>query len=186
MGSLQCVVENPLKYPKLTIVYHLSTSGTLVNARKPLCNMTASTWQPTYIYIKEIRIHNSMRYKVDRVCVDKNLCEVKKILWLVCMWVVFLTNPVSIWLKGRTTYVSTCTILVDYCQLFRRTSCNKTNGHHLLRRNPPQNFAQHATKQNHSKNSNAGYHLHKPELSYANPTQPHATGLHQSGAKIAS
>jgi hypothetical protein len=69
MGSLQCVVENPSIYPKLTIVYHLSTSGTLVNARKPLCNMTASTWQPTYIYIKEIRIHNSMRYKVDKVFV---------------------------------------------------------------------------------------------------------------------
>jgi len=63
MGSLQCVVENPSIYPKLTIVYHLSTSGTLVNARKPLCNMTASTWQPTYIYIKEIRIHNNKREK---------------------------------------------------------------------------------------------------------------------------
>jgi hypothetical protein len=75
--------------------------------------------------------------------------------------------------------------MVDYCQLFRRTSCNSIFGHHPLWGIPPQNFAQPATKQNHSKNSNAGYHLHKPELSYANPTQPHAIGLPQKTALTA-
>jgi hypothetical protein len=63
MGSLQRVVENLPFYPKLTIVYHLSASGALVDARKPLYYMTASTWQPLYIYIKEIRIHNNKRVK---------------------------------------------------------------------------------------------------------------------------
>lgn len=183
MGSLQCVVENPSFYPKLTIVYHLSTSGTLVNARKPLRYMTASTWQPTYIYIKENRIHNNKREKSGQGFCFSSFIYFDKTLWLVYMWVVFLTNPVIIWLKGRTTYVSTCTVLVDYCQLFRRTLCTRIFGHHPLWGIPPQNFAQPATKQNHSKNSNAGYHLHKPELSCANPTQPHATGLHQSGAR---
>ena len=51
----------------------------------------------------------------------EKLCEFKKTLYLVYMWVVLPTKPVIIWLKGRTTYVSTSTKMVDYWQLFRRT-----------------------------------------------------------------
>ena len=58
MGSLQCVVENPLKYPKLTIVYLLYAPAKHVATLQALRYIVASTWQHTYIYIKEIRIHN--------------------------------------------------------------------------------------------------------------------------------
>lgn len=175
VGSLQRLVENPSFYPKLTIVYHLSASGALVDALKPLCYMPASTWQPLYIYIKEIRIHNNKRVKDGQSSVMENKSKVNKTLWLVYICYALPTNPVIIRLKGRTMYTPTCTQMVDYCQLFRRTSCKTNYGHPPLWTTCPQKPVHHATKQNHSKNSNAGYHLHKPEPSFANPTQRHAT-----------
>jgi hypothetical protein len=63
VGSLQCVVENPCFYPNLPIVYHLSTSGHIVDARKAIQYISLSTWRPLYIYIKENRIHNNKREK---------------------------------------------------------------------------------------------------------------------------
>jgi hypothetical protein len=83
MGSLQHIVENPCFYPKLTIVYHLSTGGHIVDARKAIQNMTASTWQPTYIYIKENRIHNNKREKSGQSLLVERFSYFNKTLWLV-------------------------------------------------------------------------------------------------------
>jgi hypothetical protein len=52
--SPQHVAVNPLKYPFLPIVYLLTVGCAHHDGHKPLYYIALSTWQPTYIYIKEI------------------------------------------------------------------------------------------------------------------------------------
>ena len=65
-GLLPNLLLYLLKIAKLTIVNFLTPSGRYQDARKPLRYMSPSTWQPTYIYIKENRIHNNKRVKDGR------------------------------------------------------------------------------------------------------------------------
>jgi hypothetical protein len=50
--SLQRVVENPIKYPILPIVYHLRSSGHQVDTRSPKRSMARAERCPIYIHIK--------------------------------------------------------------------------------------------------------------------------------------
>jgi hypothetical protein len=56
-GSLQRVVENPLKYPYLTIVYLLIPSGHIVDTLNPKRNKAWAGIVPIYIYNKDILIY---------------------------------------------------------------------------------------------------------------------------------
>jgi hypothetical protein len=60
--SAVCCGEPPY-FRFLPIVYHLSTGGHIVDALRSIYNMSSSTRQPLYIYIKENRIHNNKREK---------------------------------------------------------------------------------------------------------------------------
>ena len=51
-GSLQRIVENPLLYPILPIVYLLIPSGHIVDTRKPKRYKARAEMCPIYIHIK--------------------------------------------------------------------------------------------------------------------------------------
>ena len=63
-GSLQPVVENPLKYPYLTIVYLLSTHATYLFPLKPKRYKARAEIIPIYIHIKT----KTFIYMSDLLC----------------------------------------------------------------------------------------------------------------------
>lgn len=72
-----------------------------MDALRGIYNMSSSTWQPTYIYIKENRIHNNKREKSGQSILVERLSYFNKTLWLVCILVTTLFKPVTIWLAWR-------------------------------------------------------------------------------------
>ena len=63
--------------------------------------MTASTWQPTYIYIKEIRLHNNKREKSGQSLLVERFSYFDKTPWLVYMLVALPTNPYAVYFSWR-------------------------------------------------------------------------------------
>jgi len=64
IGSLQAVVENPLKYPFLPIVYLLRPPARIVDALKPKRYMARAEIIPIYIHIKT----KTFIYMSDLLC----------------------------------------------------------------------------------------------------------------------
>jgi len=63
--------------------------------------MVASTWQPTYIYIKENRIHNNKRDKSGQSFLVEKFSYFNKTLWLVYILVTISLKPYNVYFSWR-------------------------------------------------------------------------------------